>query len=47
MRAVGPLAHVADALALRLQVLQQPLFADDLLTLQRQAHEVRAAHARR
>ena len=46
-RAVGALSHVANALALRLQVLQQALFAHDLLALQRQPHQVRCCPGRR
>src|SRR5688572_1085115 len=41
-RAVRTLTHVAKALARRLQVLQETLFADHAIALHRQAHEVGA-----
>src|SRR5687768_4939 len=44
-RAIGSLTHVADALACGLQILEQTLFANHLLTFERETHEVLTAHA--
>src|SRR6185503_8019443 len=41
--AIGTLAHVAQTLARRLQILQQPFFADDTVTLHRESNKIQAA----